>query len=240
MGLTGGFDSRLTLAAAIDMKDRISFFTYDEGNEASEKDVRLAQRLSKTFGLEHSVLRLKFRREPDFRSYLDAFRFRSLYRHNPQLPYAYFRHFRDREGVLIRSNYYEAIRADIQRRAAAHQVDMKEPSEVARYYEHSANGGRVRGLVSRMFTDYFRRNRTLDACAHFDPWDVFFSEHRMTMWMGQVISGTDYAFTTCVPINSHDLVRRVYSLAVSDRIERQIFKRIFDRYLPQARDIPFK
>lgn len=240
MGLTGGLDSRLTLAATIDLKDRIKFFTYSEGQPSSRKDVDIARALSKAFGLEHSVLRLNLRKEPGFESYLEQFKFRNAYLHNAQLPYAYHAYFNDSDGVMIRSNYYEAIRADIQRRTARFELDMSNASEVARYYEVMANSGRVRDVVAKAFSEYFRRNATIDACRHFDPWDVFFSEHRMTAWMGQVISGTDYAFnTTCVPINSHALISQIYSLGVPDRVERQVFTRVIDTYLPKARDIPY-
>jgi hypothetical protein len=58
MGVTAGIDSRKTLAAVKDIKDKITYFTIEHNMTATESvDVKIARRLLRKLGLRHQIVK---------------------------------------------------------------------------------------------------------------------------------------------------------------------------------------
>lgn len=58
MGLTAGRDSRMVLAAARDVKERVGWVTFDYPDAEKHADVHMARKIARRFGLEHEVVPL--------------------------------------------------------------------------------------------------------------------------------------------------------------------------------------
>lgn len=70
LALTGGKDSRMLLACAKDVADRLELFTAEVGDDIAAIDCNTARRIAKRFGLEHRVLPLEEATEEDLAEWM--------------------------------------------------------------------------------------------------------------------------------------------------------------------------
>lgn len=239
ISLTGGCDSKTTLACAKDSYKEFDYFSYISSEE-EQIDAEGAGRICERLGLKHSIYRI-----PTNDDALE-----NIETHRDILFW--------NMGAMRRNN-----KNDVRKRAYFSQINEFDVevkswcSEVGRaYYSKRFNGRKKFGkMTPRKCTTmykFFLHNRKLVRetdkvfkyyiAKYFQrveknaiPWqEQFFWEFRMSSWNGNVITGEHrYSFDITIPYNNRLLLQLLVSAPLEDRIEDAIYTAIRERMNPE-------
>lgn len=205
--LTMGNDSRMSLAAARDSKDKIVFFTYNN-NQFPEADSQynciFASLAAKQLGLHHvlidstndltdseSELLLKNNYRQHHKGIISGFRktFKNL---DPNKAM----HIRTNITEVMRQSYYNIPkRVSLDELAAkmahwsSYPPKYKEDFEVIKQYY-------LTYIKDMDFTNVFK----------FDYGDIFYLEYRMNQWHSAVVQNQDFIFDTFILFNTRKIL----------------------------------
>lgn len=229
ISLTGGCDSKTTLACAAGLYERFSYFSYIS-TDSERVDAEAAAEICRALGLPHRIYRIP---ESDGAlpgteqaARLLRWNMGELCPCNPNdvRKRVYFADTEDFD-VEVKSWVSEVGRAYYSKRFHGRKDFGPEPTPRActALYKFFLN---KRGLVRQTdqvfaayLEKYFERDRENPI-----PWqEQFFWEHRMPSWNGLVITGEHrYSFDITIPYNNRLLLELLLSASAEDRIHDNI------------------
>lgn len=231
VSLTAGLDSRVTLAALRPYLDRCNFFTYairfSPKEDAVRDDVSTATELARRFGLKHQVIEVESRLAPGaLRSVMN----RNATRQSGQILGKMYRDLLPPDTVHLRSNLYEIGRAYYRTRPRP----PMSPDAMSILLCSSRDYAPETPVA---FAE-FAAATAFDEVAGFDPYDLFYWEHRMSSWLNAVLAESDIAHDTYIMANSRSILGALLSLPLEDRRSGAVFDRIVGAAWPELFSVP--
>jgi len=230
LSLTGGVDSRVSLAASRPVRDAITYFTYRRpGTAGTDADVTTAGSIARAHRLPHRVLEVAASAEP---SPLDAaIREATFLSHGRQIIAEYRRSFTP-DSIHIRSNVSGVAKCFYRSKplgaAVSESADQISAELLARLWAHSAPS---QPLIDA-FEDWMEATRFRDVQG-LDPLDVFYWEHRMGCWHSNVVLESDFAFDTHVLFNSRSILQLMLAAPAKDRSSGALFRQVVSILWPE-------
>lgn len=239
ISMTGGCDSKTTLACANGLYDKFSYFSY-RSSDAEEIDAVAAKKICDALGLCHKTYAIP---ENDC-DVTDADAVRELLNWNT--------------GDLRKSNANDVRKRAYFARCADFDVEVKSwASEVGRAYYSKRFHGRKnfgkkpapracttlykfflhdRKLVretDKIFAEYLEQFFETPSENPL-PWqEQFFWEFRVPSWNGLVITGEHrYSYDITIPYNNRKLLELLLSVPIEDRISDTVYCEIRDYMNP--------
>ena len=239
VALTGGVDSRVTLAAAAGPdQDQPLCITYRFiGRQDEVDDVRFAQDLCTRFGLEHRLIEVDPRSlGPDFDAYAAIWHRNTGYVRTDDmamLSYTYLTAFP--AGRL----HLKAVVSEVGR--AFYRKRVRDPGPMSRtamtdLYALSGDDPEVDSVFQRFIdTTEFER-----ACSfNYDWTDLFYWEHRMSLWQGTAMMDHETSHETITLFNHRRLLSMLLMLSLESRLEDKAHKRLIEIMWPELAALPF-
>ena len=240
ISMTGGCDSKTTLACANGLYDRFGYFSYCS-SDSEQVDCDAAGEISKALGLKHSVYAV-----PETLPDSDNV---------------------EQVAKILRWNCGDIIDCnanDVRKRIVLDQVDDFDvevkswASEIGRAYFSKRFNGRTKfppqpsGRACTTLYKFFLHDRRLvretdKAFSEFIrayyqeakkdpiPWfEQFFWEFRVPSWNGLVITGEhSYSSEITVPYNNRQLLTLLLSASIEDRINDSLYKEMRRQFDPR-------
>ena len=223
VSLSGGVDSRLTLAAANGHYDRLGFFSF-ASTPAESRDAHSAAGLCSVLGLQHDLYVI-----PDDESAIRDFDVISqIMEHNTAYikprrgadarKRAYFTQFVDME-IEIKSHVSEVARAFYYKKLG--KVRFRTPL-TARHMSNLAKRNLLHRSILKDMDRSFQRFIDISSFGSFpdgyDETDLFYWENRMPAWAALVKQSFDTSHDTTMIYNNRRLLEAFLSFPLADRI----------------------
>lgn len=233
--LTGGCDSKTTLACAKKVRDRYSYFSY-ASQEAEALDAEGAAVICKSLGLKHTI-------HPIPEQSPDEDLVREIIAANMgDIGYLPLREVRKRMylsrmkdvDVEVKSWVSEVGRAYFHKRFAKRSFPASPtPRYLTTLYKVFLHDRRLVRETDAIFREYQEKYLRPEDAGVFDWIDLFFWEFRMGGWNGLVITGEHrYAFDITIPYNNRRLLELLLGAPVEDRISDRLYAMIRSRTDP--------
>jgi len=236
VSLSGGFDSRTTMAASRDHREDILYFTYG-GLQKYEDDALLAAELCRKFDLEHMVIR-----KEDCGEGLEEFL--AVWRVNT----AFMRS--DADGAIAKAIYESRLRDALHLKSNGSEITrvwyrwgMKHmlPNDIAPDTYAALYNIRPR---SPFVVDAFRRyvetvEFRKEALFGYDVYDLLYWEHRVSAWHALQILDTDAAYDNFNIFNNRHILKLLLSVPFGDRLRGRLQYRVLESLSPEALEVPF-
>jgi len=224
MGISAGCDSRKSLAAAREVKNKICFFTHTP-NKGSEADMEIPSRLLPKLGLEHNKIRLE-QMDNGFRYYYELNNTWPRERHG-NIAYSIMKYF-GTEAVILNSNISEY--SGIWYWLPKNKITAKNLAMLRLLKNH---------MVIREFDKWLNGAALSCESAKMNVLVLFDLELR-SRWVSQALAEYDIAFETFNPYNNRYLFR--LELSVNERIRqgRSLYmpKKLIEKMWPEALLLP--
>lgn len=227
--LTGGCDSKTTLACAAGHRDRYRYFSY-ASQEAEALDAEGAAVICRSLGLAHSIHTI-----PE--SMPDEELVRAIISANTGeiglLPMrevrkrAYLARMEDVD-VEVKSWVSEVGRAYFHKRFARRAFPKTPtPRLLTTLYKVFFHDRRLVRDTDAIFADYQQAFLRQEALRDFDWIDLFFWEYRVGGWNGLVITGEHlFAFNITIPYNNRRLLELLLAVPLRDRMDDRLYAMI--------------
>ena len=240
ISLSGGCDSKTTLACAAEHYDRFRYYSFIS-SEAEAVDAAAAEKICRSLGLEHRTYRIPDRDE----EVDDPLETGMMLRWNC--------------GNLLDSNANDIRKQAFFAKVTDFDVEVKSwASEIGRAYYSKRFHGKTefgdapthracttmykvfmhnRPLVKqtdKVFADFLNRYYSPDPECPL-PWqEQFFWEYRVPAWNGLVITGEHrYCHDITIPYNNRTLLELLLSVPLRDRIEDTVYSKIRENMDPR-------
>ncbi|WP_026572826.1 asparagine synthase-related protein [Bacillus sp. UNC438CL73TsuS30] len=225
ISLTGGTDSKMTLAAAKDYYGKFNYFSFFS-TEAEEKDAKAAHKICEQLGLNHTIYMV-----PKENDDIDNFEIISqIINHNAG-------YIKKHKSAELRKIIFLYQQNEIEMEVKSHI------SEIGRAFYYKKLGKKLMPspLTPRHMSNLYKRNMfnraTLkymdDAFQEFidvtnfgegfndryDESDMFYWEHRMSQWASLVKQDFDISNNTTIIYNNRKLLDLFMDFKLEDRIE---------------------
>jgi hypothetical protein len=240
VSLTGGLDSRTTLAAFKGIP--IATFTYWNAVK-NARDLIVARDIAYRAGVPHALMDCftKRVRPPRILAQMPE------YRHIDSPLSLVQEHFSGPGWMHVRSNLAEIGRAFWRKSRVVSRSPRLTPELMTRLVR-PRKGRRLsdedRAYAERSFAEFlpvlgYQENADGEPeLLGYDGWDLYYWEHRMSSWHGPLVLGTDLIFDTMILFNSRAFLKTVLSVPLDLRREGVIYSEIVRRRLPEIADIP--
>lgn len=236
ISLTGGCDSKTTLACENGLYDKFKHFSYIS-DEAEAVDANAAHKICEKLGLEHIIYHI-----PDNDDDVGGVRETAkLLRWNT--------------GDVRNSNPNDVRKRSVLLHQKDFDVEVKSwCSEIARAYYSKRFAGKTnfgnkpkprvattlykfflteRGLVhktDKVFEQYFKDWFKSDDTVPIEWQEQFFWEFRVAAWNGLVITGEhQYTNEITIPYNNRRCLELMLSIPIKDRLSDELYKAIRDK-----------
>lgn len=246
ISMTAGLDSRLTLALTRPWAQACEFFTYTHTGIAGETvDKVVATEIARRLGLRHSVfdrMTLHSNMSPEDASQFSAFE--AMIKRNaslttmPKLDFWFWK-LHQEVDVHVRSTLVEIGRC-FWRNLWGDTDTSLSPRRMAFLYNTSSlpkltESGRVQ--AEAYFEEYITAT-SFDRLHGYDPYDMFYWEHRNGHWHARVCIENDPAFDTVVLFNARVILKAFLSIDFEGRRSAALPSHIVAKLLPELADIP--
>ena len=243
VSLTAGIDSRITLGLLLPLDRELLFFTYHIGVKNTAMDTKVAADIAKYYGLNHKIIletgvinqypenfhenNLILTREvwiPEHdTSRSDILKENTYQPHIPWLATTYQNAFRSNTECHIRSNILEFFRSSaVDKICEKFKMIPNSPEEAARVYLIAAARKGIRKYQSQAaehFRQLFDSTSFDEAMVYTDCRDLYFLEHRMAAWHGNLVNESDIGFDTAILYNSREMLEAGRSIPKTIRME---------------------
>ncbi|MCD0501732.1 hypothetical protein [Bordetella petrii] len=239
VSLTGGLDSRSTLAATRGIWEKLDFFTYVSGQHPQhELDVLVASDLAAILGLRHQIIAYGHL-TPDPKV-MEAIKSNSFSIHQRNLSCAYLEHFGSHRYVHVRTNLMELARSNLFEHHGSHPAFPNGPNSIEKLAEYYCMVGKREPSkqIVEAFTRQFDEANTATALQFVSAWDLFFIEHRMGAWQAAVVTESDVAFDTIIAFNSREIIKKFIGVPQTIRSTSKYLQKKIRTLLPEISDIP--
>ncbi len=233
--LTAGLDSRTTLALTRPVHESVRYFTYSLrygehlDNTGHALDLTTARDLAAGLGLDHQVVTVgQAIGDGDLKRVLER---NSTRAHNRSLAAAYVTEL-PADRLHVRSNLFEIGRAfyraqkpdrpDLTPEVMAAILCRRQPDDPAVVAEFAA----------------FRDVTGLTEFAGYDPYDLFYWEHRSGVWLSAVYLESDIAHDTFTILNSRRIYRTLLGVPAAARVRGDVYHGLIRAAWPEVLEWP--
>lgn len=238
MSLTGGLDSRTTLAAVRDSWPRLDFFTYLRDDPSVVIDSRVAAAIASILGLRHRIVEVAEKPDPML---LAAIKGNTFSSHGHKLACSYHRAFGVGKTLHIRTNLLELARSNLfaaNDRVGALRGGPDTPERMTLFYDRAGRMPAPQPHVLPEFKEYVDRTDYRSTLGMASPWDLYFVEHRMGAWHAGIVLESDIAFDTVIAFNSREVVRHIMGVPQTERAAGKQLQERLTKLLPELASIP--
>ncbi len=231
ISMTGGCDSKTTLACANGFYDRFSYFSYTS-SDAESADADAARLICNHLGLEHVTYEIP----KENISFPDIDTARRLLEINSgcigktnanDIRKRVFFAEKDDFDVEVKSWVSEIGRAYYSKRFLKKRFPEKPTSKyLTVMYKVFFNNRRLVKKTNLIFDDYIEKYLSFGLRGY--PWqEIFFWEFRMSSWNGLVITGEHkYSFDITIPYNNRLIIDMLLRMPLDYRINDTAYKEI--------------
>jgi asparagine synthetase B (glutamine-hydrolysing) len=230
--LTGGLDSRISLASFRDPAKDAIYFTYLT-QPAHSVDALLATDIAAHCGLRHRLLTQTERPAESFGEFKRVISKNTYHSHNIRAAFRYLDLF-DEKSIHLRSNLFEIGRGFYRGKRS---LPASLSAEGMRQLYLPQSGG-ANDDITESFEHYIHRSSFDRSIFNFDPYDVFYWEQRMSCWHALVLVEADPSTDTYQLFNSRRCIEVALSLPLHERVNGAVFKSIISARLPALADFP--
>lgn len=240
--VTGGADSRVSLALAKNYLSKFKFFTYAPSDEELDKkthfiealtmDKKIVEKILEVIPLQHQFLLFMDEKRKLTEEELDLLNKNTIRPHGRFLLPHYNHYFPGLNTLHIRGNLFEIGRAYFIKPTSKNSKkdivnlvfrplmktvdkDSKEESDIRENIEDKI----------QQF-NYDQNNNGYHVL------DLFYWEIRMGRWMAEVLNETDFSFETLLPFNMRALMDISLSFKVEQRRNNYMFDELINRNFP--------
>ncbi len=240
ISLTGGCDSKTTLACAKGLYEKFIYFSYIS-SEAEKADADAAHQICKALGLEHKIYMIPDR-DADLSHVADAadilfWNTGGIRRSNPNdvRKRVFFDSVQDFD-IEVKSWSSEIGRAYYSKRFHGRKDfgEVPTPRKCTTLYKFFLHNRKLVRETDQIFEEYLKKYYRKDS-VHPIPWqEQFFWEFRVPSWNGLVITGEHrYSFDITVPYNNRLLLQLLLSTSIDNRIHDSIYTQIRKKMNPE-------
>ncbi|MBN1610447.1 MAG: hypothetical protein JW940_27710 [Polyangiaceae bacterium] len=226
LSLTAGVDSRASLSVAHRYRDRLECFTYNT-HPAHATDAALARDLTSRLGLPFRLLDIGAAARPELETFRQILAANSYHQHNPWLALECLR-VMPSAAIHLRSNLFEIARCFWRNRCPT-----PEPAtalDFARCYQRAMTPEDVDVVAA--FEEFTWHTGLDQPQFGYDPYDLFYWEHRMSAWLSQVVIEADPAFDTYMLFNSRRCIEWSLGATLEERKNNTVLRRLITRQWP--------
>lgn len=237
MSITGGADSRTSLALSTNWINDLDFFTYTARKDPAAKgrttlalDVTIVEQIKSLVPLRHEYFKFE-EQNKDVMAKLDPLLDQNTpQKHSRWLVAHYVEAFPGEDVIHLRGNGYEIGRAHW----GLTDSNSKETSLRNLYLQLTkANSGYV--SPADRDKDFHRgfKKWSYDGKTHgYHLRDIFYWEIRSGRWLSEILNETDLAFETHVPLNVRAMLDITLSLPLEDRRAGTFFADLINSTYP--------
>ncbi|MDO2935993.1 hypothetical protein Q2T94_16965 [Paeniglutamicibacter sulfureus] len=239
LSITGGLDSRTSLAIARPHWDSLHTFTYttapDEGNgwaKSLHKDDVIVRQILDVVNVKHTLLD-RGNATPVDRGQQDIMNRNSAGLHGQWLLNLYRKHISGPDVVHLRGNLNETARNYY------HDfVDLSTPLEGVRQMMRSQVRVKRPALVAAIdeILEELEKEVVEVQLDRIDPsyeiLDFYYWEIRMGRWFSEVFNETDAAFETFIPFNHRRIIDIALSFTGQERLDGVLFRELINKNAP--------
>ncbi|MCE2435855.1 MAG: hypothetical protein J4F29_23505 [Candidatus Latescibacteria bacterium] len=237
VSVTGGTDSRLTLASTKHLKDDIFYFTY-RFSSFQGQDARLAQKMCNRLGLNHHLIEGKnWVLDKSEVAFLDIFHKNTAYmRASIQgLVIKKLLESLPTNSLHIKSNVSEVARARYRRSAYLAPQKEATPQILSQFYGiYPRSKFCVNGFKEFIETTHLTR----DSIFNYDYFDLFLWEHRMGCWQSLAILDSDMAHDTYILYNNRTILKKMLSVDFRHRATDGLHRKLIENLWPEVLQDP--
>lgn len=237
ISLTGGTDSQTTLAASVDSRARLKFFTFASNDEEAH-DLRAAQDLAAHLGLDHSAYLVPQSEEaiPGYQEFAAVVQHNAAYVRanaaNDLRKMAFFASDPPCE-VDVKSWVSEVARSNFSKRLGMEKLPSPlSPRQMTILYKRIFFDRKLLRRVDSAFADWMQRVG-FGGIEGVDDADMVYWEHRFPAWGGTVLSEFDMCWETTVPFNNRRLIEMMLGFPKHRRIDDYAHREVVKRLDPQ-------
>lgn len=240
ISMTGGCDSKTTMACANGLYDRFTYFSYIS-SEAEKVDAEAAKKICEEIGIKHTTYMISEHDEdyPEIEEYRSVLFWNNgaLRKNNPNdvRKRAHFAAIDDFD-VEVKSWVSEIGRAYYSKRFNGRKNFGKLPTPRActTLYKFFLHDRRLVRQTDHVFAGYIRKYFEQAAENPLDWQEQFFWEFRVPSWNGIVITSEQrFSFDITIPYNNRKLLELLLSMPIEDRINDSLYKKIRTKMNPK-------
>lgn len=235
--LTGGYDSRVSMALTNELSERIEYITYLHPNlkrlsEAAQKiyevDLFITEALEKNFRINHTQVDLAdYDLKNDEREH-----YKSILQTAHSFPLIdYFKNDRKFEKALhIKSTVFGMGKSDFPLNKNHNPETYEEMSE---FIHGVSNAALKLPNYKDILNDYYERNLQKEKVGkgrHF--FEIFHLESRMGNWHSNVTQETDPELLEFIFVNTRRILDLLQSPSIQERRDKVLYKHIINEYWP--------
>lgn len=240
VSLSGGVDSRTSLAALLRVKDDIEFFTYLYPGEIpdhrrSTTHDHVAVEIGEKYDLRHRVLNLESEPARPPRAFREALRISEKRSHGDDFAWLYHQHF-PHDAIHIRSQvngvgkWFFGMQLQ---HSASHHLDARTMAAKTKRGKALTKEGAPREAFDRgaeAFQEYIDTTELRSVPTGYQLSDMLLWEHRLPQWGRVKITDSDVTFETYQFFNSRRILQLLLSVPETDRIQLSLFREFVKHY----------
>ncbi|WP_226619883.1 hypothetical protein [Cytobacillus firmus] len=235
VSLTAGIDSRLTYAMFSDVRGDIDYFTHinTDSTQSYIEDVRVAKELARMGNSPYRLIEYKLDKEQEGLKDFTEIWLKNLGMNRGSL--YLFKAYTDLfpEGrVHVRSNLAEIARTYY--RKTSDNVNAKVLSRLYTKSELKNDPEIIKSFQEFIKVTGFKQENLFN----FDYADLFYWEHRMSLWHSYIVLESDMAYETYILYNNRALLTKMLSAPIEIRESNELFIRMIQKAWPEVLDLP--
>lgn len=238
ISLTGGVDSRLTLAAALAAGSDVTCFTYVE-SETDRRDAELAADLCGRAGVEYSAYPVdRSTCGLDLEEYLEVWRLSTAsMRADSQGMISKVLFDRYPAGRLhLKSNVSEVARGAFRRTQAVVMPYRINPDTFAKLFGIEPESRFVRDSF-RQYLDIVEFSQ--ESTFNYDIYELFHWEYQQGTWQSLQVMDFDTCLETAMLYNNRYVLTRMLGVPFRDRLAGTLHFKMMERLRPELLETPF-
>lgn len=239
ISMTGGCDSKTTLACANGLYDKFSYFSYIS-SKAEEVDANAAHQICESLHLKHGTYRIP--EEDRMFGKIEAIRAILEWNTGSILPV-------NRNDVRKRAFFSEINEFDVEVKSWASEIgrayyskrfnkrknfgDKPTPRKCTTLYKFFLHNRKLVKATDKVFEEYLEQYFEQASDNPVEWQEQFFWEFRMASWNGMVITGEHrYSFDITIPYNNRIVLECLLSANINNRIDDIVYSKIRDKKNP--------
>lgn len=230
IGISGGLDSRLTLAASKQTADANSYFTYHSRNEVLQNDKSVVEKLIEYIDINHQFHEAyqgnaneSLREKWDISNDLPR----------PLGINSLFCEIFRREDLHIRSNVLEIARG-FYTKNTVNQKNSFDGRKLSRLYKRALSDDSIGPFEE--FISLTNFNSQSLRGYHYS--DIFYWEHRLGSWLGPMISFNRFSCDTFILYNCRRILTLLLSQSIETRNNAYLILELIRNLWPEVLNVP--
>lgn len=236
LSITGGGDSRLSLAILKPIIDEAETFTYlrDTENlsefvkETYKNDERIVSSIVNNLNLNHNFFHISTKKNVD-EEIVETIKHNVFSSHSFNLANDYYKLYSDEKYLHIRSTGIFNIGKYIFPKNTL-KIEEWNEEQIAKFL---SKWTKIKDEEENV--DYIKRlikHAQLDDFYNYNPLELLFISYRLIQWHSGVVGESDIAFNTMLLLNSRKIVDLLLSYPVEDRAANKLFIELIEEMWP--------